>query len=231
MGQKKDGYYKSHSTYVFTASGTHGWEPRMQEMIILLRKIENPVPMYSRRAEIKIPVIGKEVGFDLIKYDWVTPYGSGQHTDFIFYLEKRFSSKKDYEGKLLIKFKNNNDGIVKISENLSNGSQFKLPRYAAEEFMPTLDMQTSQNQQGKWVRGYDEKDNYIFRVRSEVKDGKLVRAMYGKIRGPIQIEPRIEPTEIYFKYYLNPDYTRNLEFDPKRNLFTDLSNLEQVKEP
>ncbi len=40
-----------------------------------------------------------------------------------------------------------------------------------------------------------------------------------------------DPTEVYFTYSLNPDYTRNLEFDPKRNLFDNLSDLEQVTEP
>ena len=55
--------------------------------------------------------------------------------------------------------------------------------------------------------------------------------MYGKIRGPIQFEPRIDPTKVYFKYYVNPDYTRNLEFDPNHNLFGNLPDLERVTEP
>ena len=231
-GVRKEGYYRSHYDYDFKELGTFGWEPWNPELKIVMRKIENPAPMYARHAKIKIPVIGKEVGFDLIKYDWVIPYGSGQNADLIFYLERRFLSRNDYEGKLLIKFQNRHDGITKISENFSNGSQFKLPRYANEGgFQAMIDMETSQNPNGKWVEGYRQNDSYVFRVRSEVKDGKLIKAMYGKIRGPIKFEPRIDPTEVYFTYYLNPDYTRNLEFDPKRNLFGNLPDLERVTEP
>ena len=74
-------------------------------------------------------------------------------------------------------------------------------------------------------------DNHI-RVRSEVKSGKLVKAMYGKILEDIALA---HPSKkggyplIQFKYFLNPDYTTNLEFDPKHNLFTTLKDFEQVR--
>jgi len=41
------------------------------------------------------------------------------------------------------------------------------------------------------------------------KDGKVVKALYGKIYGDF----------FDMVYYLNPDGTRNIEYDPKRNLF------------
>jgi hypothetical protein len=231
-GAKKEGYYRSHYDYDFKGLGMFGWAPWDPELRIVLRKIENPVPMYARHAKIKIPAVGKEFAFDLIEYDWVVPHGKGQHSDLILYLERRFSSRNDYEGKLTIKFQNSNDGIIKIFENFSNGSQYKLLRYASDgNFNSKFEVETSQNKSGKWVEGYRDSDSYVFRVRSEVKDGKLIKAMYGKIRGPIKLEPRIDPAVVYFTYYLNPDYTRNLEFDPKHNLFGNLPDLEQVKEP
>lgn len=236
-GGSKKGYYPSYYDYDFKDLGVLGWKPWNPELKIVMRKIENPVPMYVRdskmaKKSIAIPVVGRKVGFDLIAYDWVAPYGSGQHSDFIFFMERRFSSMKDYEGKLTITFPTNYDGIIKIDENLNNGSEFKLPRYASEKgYKNQLTIMTSQDPNGNWVEGYRFTDNYIFRIRSEVRGGKLIRAMYGKIRGPIQIEPRIDPSEIYFRYYVNPDYTRNLEFDPKQNLFGNLPDLEQVREP
>jgi len=55
--------------------------------------------------------------------------------------------------------------------------------------------------------------------------------MYGKIKGKIEFEPRRSKTaKIYLYYYLNPDYTRNLEFDPKRNL-SIVSGDERVEQP
>jgi hypothetical protein len=57
--------------------------------------------------------------------------------------------------------------------------------------------------------------------------------MYGKIIGPISFGDvsRKDTATVQFKYYLNPDNTINLEFDPEHNLFGQLSPLEQVNEP
>ena len=55
--------------------------------------------------------------------------------------------------------------------------------------------------------------------------------MYGKIRNDIEFAPRSKIVKIKMHYYLNPDYTRNLEFDPKRNLFTNLPKFEKVGQP
>lgn len=236
-GVEKEGYYFSKGKFVFTGKNFRGWEPWNPEIIIVMRKIINPVPMYARDSKmanikIKIPVIGKDIGFDLMAYDWVYPYGKGRQSDFIFYLEKSYSGFNNYEATLTIKFYDKKNGIVKIKENKTNESQFKLPRFAPEEgYATNLKIIRSKSLSGKKYMNYNSNDNYVFRVRSELDDDKLIRAMYGKIIGPIEIDPRREPTEVYFKYYLNPDYTRNLEFDPKRNLFGNLPSLEQVKEP
>jgi hypothetical protein len=236
-GAEKEGYYPSHYHYSFKSMGAFRWEPWNSILKVLLRKIENPVPMYARNSmtaqkKIKIPVIGKDVGFDLLMYDFVPPYGSGKFADFIFKLDKKFVDFNNYEANLLLKFSSDMDGIQFIEENLTDGSRFKLHRFAPENgYKQTIEIIRRKISGGESYINYNYNDNYIFRIRSEVKDGKLERAMHGKIRGPIQLDPRREPTEIYFTYYLNPDYTRNLEFDPKRNLFGNLSDLEQVREP
>jgi hypothetical protein len=77
----------------------------------------------------------------------------------------------------------------------------------------------------------DEVNNYIFRVRSEVdENGKLKQAMYGKIRGDLWYTPG-SGGKIKMHYYLNPDYTRNLEFDPERTLFIGLPKNEGTGQP
>jgi hypothetical protein len=111
---------------------------------------------------------------------------------------------------------------------------FKLPRYAPETgYEKQLVLREWRNQGEATVhRNFDfnAKDlNYIFRVRSKEEDGKVVEAMYGKIIGGLRFDPVFSDTaKIFFKYYFNPDHTRNLEFDPKRNLFDPLPPLEQV---
>ena len=119
------------------------------------------------------------------------------------------------------------------------GSRLKLPRIAPYlNFKDTLTLH-------EWrIRGestihknfdfYARDLNYIFRVRSirEDKEDEKIRSVYGKIIGGIKFDAVFSKTgTIRFLYYLNPDYTRNLEFDPKRNMFDNLSDLEQVTEP
>jgi hypothetical protein len=66
---------------------------------------------------------------------------------------------------------------------------------------------------------------YFLRIRSELDEhGNLVKALYGKIIKrdySIGWSPGFKnsPPTIAFIYYVNPDGTRNVEFDRKRNLF------------
>lgn len=236
-GAEKDGYYPSHYHYTFTSRGSFRLEPWNPTLNVLLRKIENPVPMYVRnsmnsRKKIKIPVVGKDVGFDLSMYDFVEPYGAGVYSDMIFRLEKSFIDMENYDAKLTIKFLKSTDGIQKIKESKTDGNSFKLPRFAPENgYNRKIEIFKIKKPGEKLSESSEYDDNYLFRIRSELHGEKIIKAMYGKIRGPIEIEPRREPTEVYLTYYLNPDYTRNLEFDPKRNLFGNLPEREQVNEP
>ncbi len=214
-GARKEDYYDSYYDYDFKDG-----DPWNKELKIVMRKIENPVQMYIKNAAIKIPVIGEEVGFDLILYDWVTPYGIGKHRDFMFFLEKKYIDRDNFESNLTIKFSNIKDGIIKVLDDPENGSVFKLPKYAPKDgYNSIIKLERRQGLGKSRVRGYRQDDSYLFRCRSEIEGSKPHRSMYGKILGPIQFDRRTDPTEIYFKYYINPDYTRNLEHDPNSNLF------------
>jgi hypothetical protein len=236
-GAEKNGYYDSSYNYEFIEKGPSGWKPWNPELKVVMRKIENPVPMYARdtvQSTIEIPVVEKEVGFDLVVFDWIAPYGKGSHPDFTFKLQRHVINRKDFDGTLIITFPNKFDGIQSYREDLSRGSVFKLLRFAPESgYENTLILKEWRKPNDYNVKRnfnfVDDDYNYFFRIRSEEKDGQLVKAMYGKILGPIDFTVVFSKTaKIYFKYYLNPDYNRNLEFDPKRNLFGSLPLLEQV---
>lgn len=239
-GAKKEGYYNSHFNFTFSKAGTFRWEPWNPELKVVLRKIENPVPMYARntmRSKLEIPVVNQDAGFDLVAYDWVVPYGMGTHADFIFNLQRLpVVSRKNYDATLTITFPNKGDGIQPVHEKLQYGSQFKLPRFAPENgYESKLVLHRWYTPEGPDNRNFNfeaEDLNYVFRIRTIEKNGKIERAMYGKTRGHISFTAMESKTaKIYFTYYLNPDYTRNLEFDPKRNLFGTLPDLERVTEP
>jgi hypothetical protein len=228
-GATKAGYYNSLGEYRVTSNENGRWLPWNPEIIVVLRKIDNPVPMYSRNTHVsplKVPILQKTVGFDLIEFDWVAPFGKGKQSDFVFRLASKYNSEVDYDAKLELTFVNKFDGIQLVKENRKYGSELKLPRTAPTtgyENKLIRSLSRRPNETGKGNQGED--NNYIFRIRSEEKNGKLVRAMYGKIHGDIFIHP---PMSIYFKFYLNPDYSRNLEFNPQRNLFIDIPRGERI---
>ncbi len=236
----KTGYYQNYTEYNFTESESGllkggRWLPWNPEVPLVLRKIENPVAMYARDTKksgpLKIPVIGKEVGFDLMEYDWVAPYGKGKHSDFIFKVEKKLVSEDEFDGTLTLTFPNKFDGIQVVKEDLQYGSRLKLLRYAPENgYQKKLVKHNKRESRAKPIEDdFKDDNNYMFRIRSEEKDGKLVRAMYGKIHGDIKFYPNgTDTAHIIFKYYLNPDYAKNLEFDSSKNLFKNLKSTEEV---
>jgi hypothetical protein len=60
--------------------------------------------------------------------------------------------------------------------------------------------------------------------------GNVTSALYGKIYGDFSQD--IGNDAVRFTYYLNPEpNSRNMEFDPKQNLFKNLPPLEQVTAP
>lgn len=129
-------------------------------------------------------------------------------------------------------FSNKYDGLIPFEENLQYGSQLKLPRVAPLDGY--VDKKELYVKRGFNLAETSSKRNmnYIFRVRSEEENGRFKRGLYGKIIGDFEIGTKSKGTaNIEFIYYLNPDYTRNLEFDPKRNLFGNLPDLERVTEP
>lgn len=234
----KEAFYESVFSKMFTRKKLGAWQPWDYEFKVTLRPILNPVPMYVRDRWIKIPAVGKEIGFDLEKFDWAIPYGLGTHSDFIFKLDRRYENIDEFEVVLTLTFSNPNDGIQVFKDDLGGiygaGSWYRFLRTAPKDGYVSKVIKRRTHGTAGWHNDYAKDNNYLFRVRSEVdEEGYLKRAMYGKIRGDISFDPRGTNTaEIHFLYYLNPDYTCNLEFDPKKNLFSPLPNGEtSVKLP
>lgn len=228
---KMEGYYDSSFDYPFNKKKNGKWLPWNPVISIVMRKIQNPVPMYACQLRtITLPDANKKIGFDLIEYDWVQPYGKGKHADFIFSLEGKYNNEYEYDNTLTLTFTNKFDGIQLVIESIKFGSQFKLLRYAPETGYKNILTRFESRTPGQPHKSDSKEDkNYIFRIRSEVKNGKLLRAMYGKLKGDINFGvDRTRKISITFTSYLNPDYSRNLEFDPKQNLYRDLKSFECV---
>jgi hypothetical protein len=213
----KDGYYDAR------LEGARG----SQEVEIVLRKKENPIPMYARKSEIHDPkekFADEWVGYDLILGDYVMPHGKGVYKDFEFKYKYEEFGFWNYRFDLEIRFSNYGDGLIEFKPKDSS-SKFKSDYLAPDSGY----MKSSKYYRYRAGNGaspetnLDDFRNYYFRVRSKIdENGNLVSALYGKLYSEF---PKLH-------YYLNPnDNDRNVEFDPKQNLFFNLPQKERQFEP
>lgn len=201
--------------------------------INLLKKL-NPVPMYVRSAQWnKIPILKQFVGFDLMKGDWVSPYGAGLVSDFIISSDREVRGESDYDASFILTFSNPQDGIQAYDVPRGSAtSSLRLPRKAPESgYLTKIERSTSRRPDSSKNKIYSwrEDANYIFRVRSVTNEkGEIVSAFYGKIHGDIEYSPSTSQDKpaIRFFYYLNPDGTNSLEWNGQ-NLFGELPTAER----
>ncbi|HEY5812159.1 MAG TPA: hypothetical protein VIT23_05870 [Terrimicrobiaceae bacterium] len=236
-GATKKGYYRTSGERLILDRRGNRYEPWNSIKELVLKPILRPIPMYVRKIEmLSIPDTGKPIGFDLVTSDWVSPYGTGISSDLIFTLQKTFSDAgKPFEASLTITFSNEGDGIQSTIAAPLGGSELRLPRYAPELHYESKlvknTFRTAANQM--IVPAARENLNYFFRVRTRKENGKIVSANYGKIDRDIDFDIINSDTALlFFIYYLNPTPNdRNMEFDPKHNLFSELPLSQRVIAP
>jgi hypothetical protein len=223
---KKDGYYSVWQRYEMGWAYQYNeakWNPTIE---IVLKRIITPIPMYAKRIDAEPPTNGKPVGYDLMVGDWVAPYGKGVNPDILFTREYSRKSLQDYDYKLTVSFPKAGDGIQEFSVPYKNmeGSALRSPHEAPTNgYQPQIVRLNISHPGQKLIFDYDENRVYFFRVRTVLdENGNVKSALYGKIYGDF----------MQFSFYLNPTpNSRNVEFDPKRNLMKNLKPLEGVEAP
>lgn len=223
---EKTGYYPTQgpSRDINSDTGRQRYTVGVQKIDLELRPIRNPVTGISRDVDrLPLPKTDGPMGFDLIEGDWVAPYGKGGVADLVFKLDGRFTSNRDYEQAFTLSFSNPHDGIVSYHRPRQLGSALKWPYKAplagySSSRSWTLSWSPKEDGRGTTVDLSGE-TNYIIRVRSEAdKNGNLIRAMYGVVSSdfiPVGGNNEIG-RNVSFTYALNPDWTRNIEFDPAK---------------
>ena len=231
----KQGYYPTRMRYSFPnwqSVRKNKWQPWNPTVVVVLRKKIKPIPMYAKKVWCVIPVLDEFVGFDFEKGDWIAPYGKGNVADFNLRIKKRYVDMNNFDSSLDVAITNCIDGLQKTSLKDFNGSGFRLLREAPINDYAITSLYISESSTNYFKPNKDE--SYYFRIRSETnKYGEVTSALYGKIRSYISFDVRRDKTgSIGFTYYLNPTPNdRNLEFNPKANLFKNLTSLEEVSAP
>jgi len=231
---RKSGYYDSGLSVPPLNDIVNG-KPQDVVCRSVLRLVGTPVPMYVKTGWFDIPVVSQPCGFDLMKGDWVAPHGDGVIADMVFTVERRHESRQDFEVKMHLGFSNARDGIQETKlPAIGRNSVFKWQREAvAEGYEPILTGRFAHKPGGPYEKTATEDEVYFFRVRTVERDGRIVSANYGKIRGGLELAPSNSATcKIKLTYYLNPtSLDRNLEWDTKRNLLSALGAMDSPREP
>ena len=187
---------------------------------VLRRKI-CPIPMYSHGAmlNLRIPSWGNYIGYDLMRCDWVTPYGSGETADFeiLFQREeaegivKRMGKMRfaqDGAGAYVSK-KIVSDGLVSAhvaDTNAVYGTEF--------ESMICVDRRHPAESTVKDI--ISEEEYMVLRTRPKLDlEWNVISVNYSKIYGPIRIDKEFHFGQSSFNPTPNDP---NLEYDVTRNL-------------
>ena len=225
----KAGYYHTSSEYRYGVGNVMledgKWYPWNPTNMVILKPVKSPVALYARSwgaaDDILIPLKGTNVAFDLEKGDWVAPHGQGQNGDLIVNCDEQASDPWTGFRKLTLTFGTNTlDGVRRYKLDGFSGmrSIYEAP---VDGYEKTVTWSLEVFKKKKDIINAPPSDEYfVFRVRTEVDDqGKIVKANYGKIYGPVQYGNLGGRLVLSMMYYFNPEVnSRNLEFDPKKNL-------------
>jgi hypothetical protein len=198
---------------------------------------------------------GESFGFDFAVGEMVAPYGNGQVADIIFKIRNEFKgweysdadlqrlrrhpfnkNKSEAElrrqmgkwsGELEISFPGEKEGLIEEQARFLPYSRLKLPHLApAEGYVPTW------RYEGNTYSPPTTRADVGFFLRTRVKldtDGKIISANYTKVMGDFSFRGT---NGVSFTYYFNPaPNDRNLEFDPKKNLFPPGTSGAEVNDP
>lgn len=220
----KDGYYRSSAELPILREKAVGiYIPENNPTAtVLLRKIKNPIGMFAKRIELISPEHGKKIGYDFQAGDWVAPHGKGKSADMLVISELSQRGPMDFDHTITITFPNEHDGIKETF--YKSPSEFKSDYLAPEKsYQASWKYIRSRRPEEGDKGNVNRQRNYLLRVRTKAdKSGKIESCNYVKIYGEI---PR-------FSYYFNPTPNdRNLEFDPRKNLFDKLLRDELVTDP
>ena len=225
------------------------WVPYDSIVTVRLQRVEHPIPLFVKRVKLRDYEHGiggfdgtnSVLKFDLMKGDWLPPYGKGEIADVCIDTRvnrtgtvRRFLPQDGQWGVLqfydFVAKVELHDGDYLLPETIKDSAGIKIRTAGKEGVVRNITRtkgkrkQVDRNQDWRCEYFSDSAPDrcYTFRIRTRRNDrGELVEAYYGKIYGDFEFEGDDKKglIGVKFLYYLNPkSLDRNLEWDMKNNL-------------
>ena len=254
-----DGYYAGRGWgHTYSGKNLLGvWQPDNLVATIRLQRVERPIPLMVKSVEWRNRESGLHglqgtnavMRFDMMRGDWLPPYGHGERSDLEIASEIRITGKErryrhstrsmgDVVFYDLVQTVCPADAADCLSEShpspssgimIRTGNDSGVGGRAVRLIGKRKRIERTGNWECEYTKDYDPDRCYTFRIRTRRDgDGNLVEAYHGKIYGDFMFSGDLERgvTEIRFLYYLNPTpLDRNLEWDMRNNLCPDPGSL------
>jgi hypothetical protein len=211
--------------------------------------------LHSGGSAPKLSIQNEWLDYDLAAGDWVKPRGKGEVADIRFKFRNEFKGWQmddekmaktrahhtsrnlsedelrnfygKFDGELEISFPGEKEGLVEERARFLPYSQLTMPHEAPlEGYAPTRRYAANTYA----LRSARENVGFFLRTRVKLdQNGKIISANYAKVTGDFQFDAR---GVVGLIYYFNPvPNDRNLEFDPKKNLFPSSHPGANVNDP
>lgn len=235
----RDGFYKVDGILMrftnLTENLVKKWLPYDEVQTITLQKMGKKIPLFVKEARPKrnqdlTTAPDRKFGYDLVKGDWMPPFGKGEHVDIEFKLLPRENfgmgmgpsgiPDPAFRDTVQVKFVGKDNGIVKVTP--PPGAVLKVRTAPECGYLSKFNIWFGQTKTMQDDTNIDKEACHALRVRTmRNAKGEIVSALYGKIYGDFRFTYKyyLIPTGVSFTYYLNlTPNDRNLEWDMKHNL-------------
>jgi hypothetical protein len=192
---------------------------------IKLRKIINPIPLYSKQNDIPIPDKEKWIGFDLEKIDWVKPYGLGISSDVEFYLSTapiHVNRETLAEQKILLDriTKEHSENQRQKSAYLESRDEFYELRKGTSTYEEAIKFRLYKWQGSVKMRVPYEQGGIIAEKEKYLIYSKSPQTDYARLPVPEMRMPHHAPKDGYQKeYHWQKTSAEQLEIDEKLGFF------------
>lgn len=171
------------------------------------------------RRGILPPKLGTDIGYDLKRGDFVTPFGEGVVSDFTVRYDYKAGKAASlyYYAKATLTFTNKLDGVYRVNKDLYSELASSYHANTNAEYHKSIVLSYDRISEGNPIDlQLGESEYLVMRTRSEVNHkGQLESAHYSKLYGPI----RVGAGGLYMGYYFNDEVNNtNIEADTSVNL-------------